>query len=254
MTTAHHTAAPSQSLFKLKGSSLTLMVLYLLEEDTDRLVAQLQSRYAAMPGFFRNAPLLIDGTLLPEDRPGPEFAPLLAAVRPLGLVPTALRGGSARLQQAALAAGLGLVAGEPGDSQEGAAPEPAAPSPAAQDREAPPPPPATRIVNGTVRSGQRVVSKGDLIVHGAVNPGAELLAHGSIHVYGTLRGRALAGLHGDDRARVCALQFHPELVAVAGEYLLFDELAPNQRGACVSVSKDGDTLRVDTLGTFTPAP
>src|SRR5699024_6599805 len=60
-----------------------------------------------------------------------------------------------------------------------------------------------RIVSQTVRSGQQVYApEGDLIILAPVQAGAEVLAAGNIHVYGPLRGRALAGVHGQESARV----------------------------------------------------
>jgi septum site-determining protein MinC len=112
----------------------------------------------------------------------------------------------------------------------------------------------TKVVTRTIRSGQRIVAaKGDLLVLGAVNAGAEILAAGNIHVYGPLRGRALAGIHGDSGARICALQFSPELVAVAGEYLLHDELEPAQLGGAVIVSIIEEKLKIETIGAFAPS-
>lgn len=263
--------------FELKGSALTLMVLYLFDADRDRLKAQLQAKFASSAGFFRNAPLLIDCSALPSKGLEAELSPLIAQLRTLGLVPVALRGGSAALQEQALAVGLGLLPASRGEASFRAVPEPSAPidelPPAAVEEEvpqviateeAPPvevePSPlptvatGTKVVSRTIRSGQRIVATGgDLIVFGAVNAGAEILATGNIHVYGTLRGRALAGIRGDVEARICALQFHPELVAVAGEYLLHDELDPAQLGGAVVVTIVDEKLKIETIGAFAPS-
>ena len=103
-----------------------------------------------------------------------------------------------------------------------------------------------------VRSGQQVISpNGDLVILSSVNAGAEVFAAGNIHVYGALRGRALAGIDGDTTARVYSLQFNPELVAVAGEYLVNESLDRRliNRSVCVSLENGG--LRCQPLGTFT---
>lgn len=259
--------------FELKGNALTLMVLYLFTADCEHLNAQLQTMVAASAGFFRNAPLLIDGGNLPAHGAEPDLSALLQQVRSLGLVPVALRGGSTALQEQALAAGLGLLPALRGEPSLRAVPAPA-PTDVADDLPAdvkdepvmtsagPATEPTplstvmagTKIVTRTIRSGQRVVAaEGDLIIFGAVNVGAEILARGNIHVYGSLRGRALAGIRGDSEARICALQFHPELVAVAGEYLLHDELEPAQLGGTVVVSIAEEKLKVETIGAFVPS-
>jgi septum site-determining protein MinC len=59
------------------------------------------------------------------------------------------------------------------------------------------------LLDSPVRSGQSVVfTEGDVTVLGSVSSGAEIVAGGSIHVYGTLRGRAMAGAHGNSAARI----------------------------------------------------
>jgi septum site-determining protein MinC len=258
--------------FELKGSALTLMVLYLFTVDRERFNAQLQTKFASAAGFFRNAPLLIDVSTLSANSPEAELAPLIAQLRTLGLVPVALRGGSSALQEQALAAGLGLLPALRGEASLRELPEAPAtidelpPDLAAAEEEATPPAPAaepsplpvvavgTKVVTRTIRSGQRIVAAtGDLLVLGAVNAGAEILAAGNIHVYGPLRGRALAGIHGDSGARICALQFYPELVAIAGEYLLHDEFDPAQLGGAVVVTIAEEKLKIETIGAFTPS-
>ena len=78
-------------------------------------------------------------------------------------------------------------------------PREAEPAPAAA---APVRPPENKVIHSPVRSGQMIVAEhGDLTVIGSVASGAELIAAGNIHVYGTLRGRAMAGCHGDEHAR-----------------------------------------------------
>lgn len=245
----------SHPAFELKGSALTLMVLHLLDADAERLGRQLQEKFGQVPGFFRNAPLVIDLGALPPGAPAPDLAAVVQRVRECGLVPVALRAGSEEQNDRALRAGLGLlsVARQEPAARVAAEPEPEA---AAAQPESEPEPDAAagaKVITHTVRSGQRVVAPdGDLIVLASVNSGAEILARGSIHVYGALRGRALAGVRGDATARICCLQFHPELVAVAGEYLLHDELDPAHLGKTAVVALAGDRLQVEPLGLFVP--
>lgn len=260
--------------FELKGSALTLMVLHILDPNAERLAAQMQKQFGQAPGFFRNAPLLIDGNALNGSAVDLDIAALTRQLRELGLVPVALRGGDRELQNAALSAGLGLLPPPRSEQAEASipiqtathcepitetiAPEeveavPAAPESSATGEEAalPTPAPGAKIVSRTIRSGQRVVAAdGDLIIFGTVNVGAEILARGNIHIYGSLRGRALAGIRGDTTARICALQFQPELVAVAGDYLLQDEIDPALIGSAVVVSISDDKLHTETIGTF----
>lgn len=85
----------------------------------------------------------------------------------------------------------------------------------------------TLLIDQPVRSGQKIYARGcDAVILGSVNPGAEIIADGNIHVYGTLRGRALAGASGNQHARIIATSFAPELVAIAGYYLTFENGFP----------------------------
>jgi len=72
-------------------------------------------------------------------------------------------------------------------------------------------------VQQTVRSGQKIAYKGNLVVLGDVNPGAEILAGGSVVVWGRLRGVVHAGAQGDEKAVVCALELSPTQLRIAGE-------------------------------------
>jgi septum site-determining protein MinC len=80
----------------------------------------------------------------------------------------------------------------------------------------------TTVHKFPVRSGQQLTAEGDLVIFGLVSTGAEVLAGGSIHIYGPLRGRALAGIKGDTGATISCSSLEAELVAIAGEYKLFE--------------------------------
>src|SRR5206468_10440533 len=59
------------------------------------------------------------------------------------------------------------------------------------------------VIAEPVRAGSQVYAEGrDLVLVSSVSPGAEVLADGHIHAYGRLRGRALAGIGGDENARI----------------------------------------------------
>ena len=89
-------------------------------------------------------------------------------------------------------------------------------------------------VDGTVRSGQQVYARErDLVVTGTVANGAEVIADGSIHIYGSLRGRAMAGAQGDEKARIYISDFRAELVAIAGHYRVFEQIPKDLEGQSV---------------------
>ena len=73
----------------------------------------------------------------------------------------------------------------------------------------------TLVVDKPVRSGQQIYARGrDLIVLAPVGPGAEVISDGNIHVYAALRGRALAGVMGNESARIFCRELRAELVSV----------------------------------------
>ncbi|GBL54593.1 septum formation inhibitor [Pseudomonas citronellolis] len=107
----------------------------------------------------------------------------------------------------------------------------------------------TKLVTTPVRGGVQIYAAGgDLIVLAPVSPGAELLADGNIHVYGPMRGRALAGVKGDTSARIFCQQLGAELVSIAGNYKVAEDLRRSpQWGQAVHVSLSGDVLNITRL-------
>lgn len=55
--------------------------------------------------------------------------------------------------------------------------------------------PDTRMIYGTLRSGQKVETEHSIVIFGDVNSGAEVIAGGDIVILGTLRGIAHAGAY-----------------------------------------------------------
>jgi len=75
--------------------------------------------------------------------------------------------------------------------------------------------PQVLYVKQTLRSGQTVSHKGDLVIVGDVNPGAEIMAEGDITVWGSLRGIAHAGVGGNSEAEIRALNLQPIQIRIA---------------------------------------
>ena len=74
----------------------------------------------------------------------------------------------------------------------------------------------TRFIRGTVRSGQRVIYDGNIVIIGDVNPGGEVIAGGNILVLGALRGIAHAGVTGNAEAVVASYCLQPTHLRLAG--------------------------------------
>ena len=107
---------------------------------------------------------------------------------------------------------------------------------------------ATLLLDKPIRSGQSIFfPDGDVTVLGSVGSGAELVAGGSIHIYGTLRGRAMAGSHGNARARIFCSKIEAELLAIDGHYLTADLMDKGLRDRPVQAWLEGSAVRITTL-------
>ena len=68
---------------------------------------------------------------------------------------------------------------------------------------------------GTVRSGDRISSNGNLCIIGDVNPGAIVSAKKNIYVWGRLLGIAFAGKGGNKNASIASLFLNPLQLRIA---------------------------------------
>lgn len=203
---------------------MSMVALVLESAKTDDIVAAMKSVFSGKSGFFENEAAVLDLTGIADKDATPNFNRLHKEASKYGLRVVAVKGGSISQTEAAFASGLA-----DGDSanvglaglKERAQPKVVAKAPAAEQATAKAPqetgwlPPL--IVEGPLRAGQTVYAQGrDLVVMSGVNAGAEVIADGSVHIYGALRGRALAGAKGFDKACIFAHSLESELVAVAG--------------------------------------
>jgi septum site-determining protein MinC len=73
----------------------------------------------------------------------------------------------------------------------------------------------TIFIQHTLRSGNEIISEGNIVVLGDVNPGAILKAKGNIIVIGKLRGIAHAGIEGDNNAFILANLLAPTQIRIS---------------------------------------
>lgn len=107
---------------------------------------------------------------------------------------------------------------------------------------------APTFINRPVRSGQQIYARDtDLIIMGSVGPGAEVIADNNIHVYGPLRGRALCGVSGNTETRIFCQSLEAELVSVAGNFRLLEEVPEELRGKPAQIWLDNDKLNIEPL-------
>ena len=104
------------------------------------------------------------------------------------------------------------------------------------------------LITQPVRSGQVVrAEKNDIIVLASVNPGAQLVADGNIHVYGALRGQAIAGAMGCTEARIFCQKLEPELLAINGIYLIYEDIPPGFLGGPAQIFLQNDRCMIERL-------
>jgi septum site-determining protein MinC len=228
--------------------------------DAAALCDELERRVRAAPQMFSRAAVVLDLSHLlnlPDDG---SVDAMLEAVRSAGMLPVGLAYGTSETEALAKRMGLPLIA------KFRAAYEPANGSPIAVESatRAEPPTPVQRepILSapapgsmqgaqhqaGSVRSGQQIYARDrDLIVTGAIANGAEVIADGNIHVYGGLRGRAMAGAQGDEKARIFVSDFRAELVAIAGHYRVFEQIPDDLEGQSVQCWLEGEKLLIAKL-------
>lgn len=253
MQTMSQTQTSDQDpVFQLKGSMLAITVLELARNNLESLNRQLAAKVAQAPNFFSNTPLVLALDKLPASEGAVDLPGLMRVCRHHGLRTLAIR--ASRIEDIAAAIAIDLPVLPPSGARERAVD----PEPEVKPAPAPPPPPApapepaikpTKIITTPVRGGQQIYAQGgDLIVVSSVSPGAELLADGNIHVYGAMRGRALAGIKGNTRARIFCQQLTAEMVSIAGQYKVSEDLRRDPLwGAGVQISLSGDVLNITRL-------
>ncbi|MCZ4058293.1 septum site-determining protein MinC [Pantoea sp. LMR881] len=231
----------SQTPIEFKGSSFTLSVVHLHHHDPEVIRKALQDKIEQAPAFLKNAPVVLNVAALNGEV---NWKQLQQAVLTTGLRIVGVSGcKDDALKRMIARAGLPVLA----EGKEGKArndvPEPEARPPVAAPAAV-----KTRIVNTPVRSGQQIYARdADLIVTNSVSAGAELVADGNIHIYGMMRGRALAGASGDRDCQIFCTNLAAELVSIAGEYWIMDQIPEEFFGKAARLCLQDGALTIQTL-------
>lgn len=212
--------------------------------EPEQIAAAVKARFGKnAAGFFDNDAAVLDLNKVEAD--SADWTAVKAQLAGASLQLVAVYGGNEALLASAREAGLAVIDAPPvsratpktkeqapvAEASTVTAPaakteKPAAsvPAPAAPTASA-----AAMVIDKPLRSGQRIYARGgDLVVLAMVSAGAEVIADGNIHIYAPLRGRALAGAQGDQKARIFTTSFEAELVSIAGVYRTFE--SPQQFG------------------------
>ncbi len=225
-----------------------LSVLRLLDTSTEHVADELERKVRQAPDFFRHMPVIIDLGALAARETTPMFSELVKVLRTHGLVPVGVRNGSKAQHDAATEAGLALLRESQGQDKSAEAMQTTSQPQPKQTEQVKKNAQKSRLLVRPIRSGQQVyVPDGDLVIVASAGAGSELLADGCIHVYGPLRGRALAGINGDKKARIFCQSLEAELVAVAGHYRTNEDLDPELKNKPAQIWLDDMRLVISAL-------
>jgi septum site-determining protein MinC len=242
---------------RLKASRLPFTTLELQNLDYETFHTELKALTSQMPGFFGGAPVVINLNKL-ESLDGFDAQCLFDCCQQLNLQPIAFLGLD---EQKTLVEAQGYIflpqkqdrkefEVDTIGSTETAEPEKNAANPSTN--------PATeaeiitsrpsKLITQPVRSGQQIYAPGsDLIIMNNVSEAAEVLADGHIHIYGTLRGRALAGVNGDQSARIFCHKLEAQLLSVGGYFKLSEDFQDSVWGKRVQAYLNDQTLAIEPL-------
>ena len=243
MSTDPHKTTYATSALEFKSSTFSVPVLVLSSDDLVAIEQQLKDKIRLAPEFFKNSPVVIDLQELNKQSYDIDFAVLTDLVRKSGLLPIGIRGGNVKQNKQALALLIPVYSiHNIGVSAETQKQKKIIPTPEPVPENA-----STTLITQPVRSGQRIYSSGDLVVLAQVSAGAEIMAEGNIHVYSTLRGRALAGVQGNTEARIFCSDLQAELISIAGNYKISEDLDETVRKKPVQIYLQNHTLIIKDI-------
>ncbi len=210
-------------------------------------LSALDAQIARAPTFFDGRPVLVDLGALPSTTA--DVAGFLRSLEERGIRIIGTEGGHPSWAGVEAWGRPFPSAGKPGRPVE--MPDEIAARAAALP-EAPKPAPGgdatSLVIDQPIRSGQSVVfERGDVTVLGSIASGAEVMAGGSIHIYGALRGRAVAGLAGNGKARIFCRKLQAELIAIDGVYQTADDMPAALIGRSVQAWLEGEQMQMTAL-------
>ena len=208
------------------------------EAPLDQWLVSLDSQIARAPTFFDGRPVLIDCGALPANTP--DVAGFLRKLEQRGIRIIGTEGAHPTWAGVEAWGRPMPASGNAGRPIE--VPDEPKPLPTQAGQ-------ATSLtLADPVRSGQSVIFEhGDVSVVGSVASGAEVMAGGSVHVYGPLLGRAVAGLAGNNKARIFCGKLQAELLAIDGVYMTAEHMPAELIGRPVQAWLENDTMKLAAL-------
>jgi septum site-determining protein MinC len=234
--------APREHAVEIRFGQVGLVQVRLHTTDPGAILDELTGKTATAPHFFERTAVCLDLSSLPRFPAADEIRAVVEVVRRAGMLSVGLAQGGTSVESLANELDMPVFTHIRATSK--AAPVVQAPAPAPEPAALP-----ALMQHQPVRSGQRVYARNrDLIVTTTVAAGAEVMADGCVHIYGPLRGRVMAGAHGDTDARVFCQTFHAELVSIAGVFRVFETIPPELAGVPVQAWLAGEDLRFARIG------
>ncbi|MFT6915768.1 MAG: septum site-determining protein MinC [Motiliproteus sp.] len=268
--------------FKIKAVNLPVLQLHIFTTDMAQLKHELALRLSQTPDFFASTPIVLELTGIAVDDAVLDFSALTAFMREHGMCPAGVSGGSEQQRNAAAGSGLGLFPTTPARTAgtaelraPGMTPADVIEVPEIQPLQTQPELPGivertavqavvpptetlaqtvsvirpTMVIDRPVRTGQTIYAEGaNLVLLAIANAGSELIADGDIHVYAPLRGKAIAGAHGNEAARIFVHKMEAELLSIAGCFKVFEDGVPeNVRGKAAQIHLQGTRLEIQPL-------
>ena len=204
---------PETKSVALKGDLFSISVIEITQPNLDHFSKDLQVLIKEAPNFFNHTPIVLD--LHKLTTLNKTLSEIVICLKEKKFIVVGIRGGNEHFKKQALAQGIPILSKfrsqEPtlATRQMSVETKPIIKPKATQ----------SKIIETPIRSGQQYyAAEGDLIILSSVSEGAEVLASGNIHIYGTLRGRALAGVEGNQAARLFVSKLEAELISIAGVY------------------------------------
>lgn len=236
---------------RFKGRSFIAIVLT-PERPFEAWFAEIDRIISRSPGFFLDRPIILDarGSAMSIN----ELESVLSGIKERSIQVMGIEGiSSSRLKigmPPSISGGKATKDVEAPDDGSAPGADAEKPTSGAQPETIPESASSGRamLITEPVRSGQSIMNaEGDVTVVGSVGSGAEIIAGGSIHIYGALRGRALAGVSGNERARIFCSKLDAELVAINGMYKVADDFDRNHLQAAMQIRLEQDSLIFEKL-------
>ena len=232
---------------EFKSTTFSVPVLVLSSVNLDVIGQQLQEKISLAPEFFRNSPLVLDLQEINKLGYDIDVAMLTDLIRKAGLLPIGIRGGNLQQNKQALELLIPVYSIHSGSvSAENKKQKKITPVPEPKidtDSDVT----TTTLITQPIRSGQRIYATGDLVILAQVSAGSEIMAEGNIHVYNTLRGRALAGVRGNTEARIFCFDLQAELISIAGNYKVSEDLDETVRNKPVQIYLQDQALIIKDI-------